>query len=36
MLRSVVENPQAFDVNDKAKAGALYRLEFDPSDSEKE
>ena len=36
MLLSVIENPQALDVSDKAKADALYRFKFNPSDSVKE
>ena len=36
MLLSVIENPQALDVSGKAKAHALYRFKFNPSDSVKE
>ena len=36
MLLRVVESPQAVDVSDKAKADALYRFKFNPSDSVKE
>ena len=36
MLLSVIENPQALDVSGKAKADALYRFKFIPSDSVKE